>query len=288
MRIRRELLAVTLALSMVAIPPASSASADELQEAMDRADTVAFFLRLGLETEQARWMIDPLARIQDLVEQYRENEQKRLQAMESMLRAARQTLIEGEPLDDRTATELDAYRSGRERAQLALFRSVDAEMRVIAEIFYPQQNALVDWTPPEAVRPAVDVEERLELQRIAFGRMHELATMLDRIKYLDAFNFVTGRIPLINDYLARFYDPNTVEFAEAVEISVQYTDEIRMLGEAEWEENAFNIAADMLEDLGLMPTLEPVRFPGTVGWQSLYRLFTNPQTLDIVRQWALQ
>lgn len=286
MRWRRTVQTLPAAIALLLALSSASAVADDLQDAMDRADALNFFRQIGLERAQAQQMIAPLERIQDLVKRYRERDERRLQELEPTLRAARQALIEGRTLDERIAWALESYQAERAEARSALRRAVAAEMQVIARTLYPEQNAMLDWTPPAAVRPEESIEERLEVQRIAMGRIEEAVRVLERIKYLDAFHYVTGRIPIINDYLARYYEPNSPEFQEAGEILLEYTGEVRMLEEDEWRAHALDIAADMIDEIGLMPRYDPEPPPGTVSWNALYRLVTNPQTLQVVRSVA--
>jgi hypothetical protein len=110
--------------------------------------------------------------------------------------------------------------------------------------------------------------------------------MLERVKYLDAFNFVTARAPILNDYLARYFDPNQPNADTAYRIALAQTDRVRLLSEEEWQANAWDIAAELVERLGLMPVIETGAQPGTVAWPALYRLFTNPQTLQVAQQLA--
>ncbi len=274
--------ALVIGLALVAGP----VNGDELQDAMDRANALNLFIQIELESDQAQRLIEPLERIQDQVTQYRETREAKLQQLQPTLRTARQRLIAGRDLSDDVEETLEQFRTQREQALTALQRSVDAEMQLIAERLSPEQNSILDWTPPESVRPQESVEERLKVQRVAMGRIQEAAQMLDRVKHLDPFNFVTGRMPLINDYLALYYEPNTQQFQEASQIVLNYTDEIRGMNEQAWQENGMDIAAGMVDNLGLMPTLDRGQRPGTVSWQALYRLVTDPQTLEVVRDLA--
>ena len=274
--------ALMVALAIATIP----VCADEMQDAMDRADILNFALQLGIEGGQAQAMIAPLERIERLVREYRENEEELLDGLQPTLRAARQALVEGRELDDEAFEALEDFQAARHAAVRDLRRLVDAEMQVIAGTLHPTQNAMLDWTAPEVVRPYEGLERRLENQRIAMGRMQEVAEMLNRVKYLDAFNFVTGRITIVNDYLSRYFVPNTEQFQQATMIVLEYTDEVRMLPDDEWQMDAMDISAMMLEDIGLMPATDPTRFAGTISWDVLYRIVINPQTLEVVRELA--
>jgi len=107
--------------------------------------------------------------------------------------------------------------------------------------------------------------------------------MLDAVKHLDAFNFVTARSPMINDYLALYFRPDAQQFQQAYQIAINYTSQVRMLSEQQWQAQSLDIGAGLVEELGLMPQMDPGVQPGTVPWTQLYRVVTNPQTLVVVR-----
>ncbi|MFP4249115.1 MAG: hypothetical protein ACLFU7_05615 [Armatimonadota bacterium] len=273
---------LALAVAVFAVPIA----ADEMQDAMARADALNLFRQIDLQRGQARQMIPPLQRIGRLVETHEQQRTQSLNRMESTLRQARQQLIAGAELGDEAESALEEYEERRASSQRDLYRSVDAEMQAIAEMLTPEQNELLDWTAPASIRPEQSMEQRLRVQQVAMGRIQEAERTLDRVKHLDAFNFVTGRGPMLNDYLAGYFQPEGPQFQEAYQMVLDYTDEVRMLREEEWEAQSREIAAAMVEDLGLMPTIDPEQRTGTVSWRTLYRLVTNPETLAVVRGMA--
>ena len=156
-------------------------------------------------------------------------------------------------------------------------------MQLIASILTPEQNRYLDWTPPGAVGSAEALQERAKAQQVAMGRIQEAARLLDAVKHLDAFNFVTGRGPLVNDYLALYFQAGTQQFEQAYDITINYTDQARMLTEEQWQAQAMDLGAALVEQLGLMPQMAPGVQPGTIPWSQLFRVVTNPQTLVVVR-----
>jgi len=275
----------TLAVGL-ALMAATVAGADELTDAVAQTDALGLFTRISLQQDQARAMVTPLQRIQGIVQRANDAQQQRLNALEPTLRGARELLAADQELPADVQSALDDFRRQREQAQLALYRGVDQEMGIIEDLMYPAQNALLDWTPPAAVRTEDNLQEQLRLRQVAEARIDEVGRMLERIKYLDAFNFVTARAPIINDYLARYFDPNAANYQAAYRICLDYTDRARLLSEDEWQANAWDIAAELIDRLGLMPVLETAPAPGTITWPTLYRVFTNPQTLQVVQQLA--
>lgn len=275
-------IAVALALAMLAVP----AAADELQDAMDRADALNLFRQLNVQPGQARQMVAPLERIRDLVASHESEREAALDRLESTLEEARERLVEGEALSNETIAALQRHEEQSEAAELALRRAVDSEMQAIAGVLDRTQNQFLSWTAPASIRPEAHVEERLRMQQVAMGRVQEAVRMLEAVKYLHAFNFVTGRMPLVNDYLVRYFQPDAQQFQQAFQIVIAYTDEVRLLPQQQWQVQAVEIAAAMVEDLGLMPTMDPGQRLGTVSWEALFGLVTNPQTVDVVRDLA--
>ncbi|MGD9497906.1 MAG: hypothetical protein AB7Y46_16505, partial [Armatimonadota bacterium] len=253
---------------------------------MAQADALGLFTTIGLQQVQAQAMVAPLERIQSQVTQYQAAEQQRLTALAPTLTRARQILLSGEELPPDMQSALANYRQQSQQAQLQLARGVNQEMQTIASLLYPEQNALLDWTAPEAVRGPEAMAERLRLQQVALSRIQEAERMLERVKYLDPFNFVTGRAGIINDYLAVHFPPETPDFDAAYRIALEHTDRVRLLSENEWQANSWQIATDLVERLGLMPSLETAPDPSRISWSALYQLFTNPQTLAVVKELA--
>lgn len=272
-------LAMALAAALLTVP----ALADEMQDAMDRADALNLFRQINLQPSQARQMVPILQRIQQLVDGYNAERTRALNNLSPTLQRARQQLVAGEQLSQEMVAALENYQQQREAARQALYRSVDAQMQAIAEILTPEQNQFLDWTAPAAIRPQECMEERLKMQQIAMGRIQEAAQMLDAVKHLHAFNFVTGRGPIVNDYLALYFDPDARQFEQAYQMVIQYTDQVRMISEGEWQARSLEIAAGLVEELGLMPTMDPGQRPGTVPWSTLFRLMTNSETVEVVR-----
>ncbi|MEA3399676.1 MAG: hypothetical protein U9R79_00390 [Armatimonadota bacterium] len=272
---------MVLAIAALMVVPAT---ADELADAMARADALNFFNSIGLEESQAQRMIAPVQRIRDLVQQHEQTSHQRLQAMTGTLQQARALLLAGQELPEGMRLAIANYREHREQARLTLMRAVDQEMSLIEDILYPDQNAMLDWTPPDSVRPKESVQQILEQQQIAMGRIQRAAQMLDRVKHLDPFNFVTARTPIVNDFLAMYFEPGTRRWERARRAAIDATDQARMLTEDQWQANALDVARDLIDRLGLMPTFEPERRPGAISWDALYRLFTSPATLEVLKE----
>lgn len=265
---------------------ALAASADELADAMVRADALVLFRSIGLEPAQAQRMIAPLQGIQTLVNRYRENQERQLEALTPTLTAVRRLLAAGQEVPENLHTALQNYEKQREAALLQLYRDVNREMQAIRDILYPEQLAGLDFTPPPSIAPKESIQERARLQQIAITRIQSAGRMLERIKYLDVFNFITGRTPIIISYLAQYFPQDTPEFQAAMDVVIEYTDRVRLLDEETWRENAWAIAAELVEALGLMPEFESAPDPNKVSWNELYRLFTAPPTLEVVQALA--
>ncbi|NLO05308.1 MAG: hypothetical protein GX131_05705 [candidate division WS1 bacterium] len=265
-------------------PVPTFADTDDLQDALDRADALNLFRQIGLAREQAAQMNAPLQRIQDLGREVLTQRTQSLSRLRTTLERARGQLVAGGSLPEQVQSALASDRQQRRNAQVALYRSVDQQMQLVAQMLTPAQNALLDWTPPPSVRPQQELTERLRAQQVLEGRIEEALAMLQRVKYLDAFNFVTGRGPIVNEYLSIYFRPNTVEYQQAYQIVIAYTDEVRLIDDQQWLANGREIGRLMIDELGLMPTIEPLQRPGTVGWNTLYRVLTNEETLDLVRE----
>jgi len=268
---------------LVALVIALPASADEMQDAMDRAEVLNLMLQVRVQPSQAQQMLGPLQRIQELVKRFEDTQTNALNQLATSLQRARAELIAGEELSAQTIAALDGYQQQREAGRQALYSAVAEQMQLIASALTAEQNRYLDWTPPGAIRPEELLAERVQMQQVAMGRVQEAARMLDAVKHLDAFNFVTARGPIVSDYLALYFRPDAQQFQQAYQIAVNYTSQVRMLDEQQWQAQSLDFGAGLVEELGLMPQMDPGVKPGTVPWGRLYRIVTNPQTLPVMR-----
>ncbi|MBD3292837.1 MAG: hypothetical protein GF393_07910, partial [Armatimonadia bacterium] len=129
-----------LALALAAVLLALPVAADEMQDAMDRADVLNLFLRIDLRPDQARQMMGPLENIQDTVRTHNSARTESLNRLNPTLKRARQQLIAGEDLGDQMVQALENYQRQREVADREFRRAVDAQMQTIASVLTPEQN----------------------------------------------------------------------------------------------------------------------------------------------------
>lgn len=270
-------------LGLAALIAAVPVAADEMQDAMARADALNLMLQIGVLPSQAQQMIGPLRRIREAVDAHEAAQLNRLNQLSASLQRARAELVAGNELSPEMASAIDGYEAARQSARLELYRAVSEQMQIMASVLTPEQNRYLDWTPPGIIQPEACVEERLRMQQVAMGRIQDTAQMLDAVKHLHTFNFVTGRGPLVNDYLARYFPLDAAQFQQAYVTAINYTDQVRMLTEEQWQAQSMDIAAAMVEDLGLMPSMDPGLQAGTIPWSSLFELVTHPQTLVAMR-----
>ncbi|MFW5868643.1 MAG: hypothetical protein ACOCX2_12550 [Armatimonadota bacterium] len=275
-----------IAMVLLAAALTTPAAADEMQDAMARAKALSLMRQIDLQPGQAEGMIDPLERIQKIIDDYSANRESELGKLEPTLERARRRLVAGQSLSEQMRTALDSYGEEREQAQRDAHRTVNEQMRRIADLLSDEHNRSLDWTPPGSVHPEQRLEERLELQQIAMGRIQEAAQVLDEIKRLDAFNYVTGRGPIINDYVALYYRPDTAQFQQAYGMMLEYSGQVRVMSEQQWRQRALDIGTSLVEDLGLMPTMQPSWQTAAVSWSTLFEIMTSDQTLPVVRELA--
>ncbi|GEM_PF-4333708 len=275
-----------VALVVAALTAVGPAFADDIQDAMDRAEVLNLLLQVQVSPAQAQRMVAPVQRIQQMVQASQRAEQDRLNRLGVLLQQARTQGLAGKALSPEMQAALDAHEQQRAAARLELVRSVAEQMRLIEGMLTPEQNALLDWTPPGALTAEESLEERTRLQQVALGRIQDAARLLDRIKYLDPFNFVVARVPIVNDYLALHFLPGSAEFQQAFAITINYSDQVRMLTDEQWQAQGLDIGAALIEELGLMPTLDPGPAPGTIAWERLYQILTNPQAVAAVQSIA--
>ncbi len=270
-----------LVTACLALPAPSQA--DELAEAMQRADALSFFNRLGLQTSQLQRMVSPLKRIQQIVTQREADREVKLTRLSGYYQRARGLLIAGVALPEDLRAEIQKAEEEMAAGDLSAKQAVHGQMELIASILYPAQNAQLDWTPPPEVRVEESPAERARRQRQIIGLITEAGQFLQQVRELNALLYVTQRIPLISEYLAQYFPVNTPAFERAHAMLMDYTGEVRLVEEGQWQQQAPLYAERMVRLLGLMPEQAKPN-PNAVGWSQLYDLLTNPQTVNIVQE----
>lgn len=256
---------------------------DELAAAMHRADCLNFLNSRQVDTSQLQRMVSPLGRIQQYLNQRDSDWKSKLTRLSARYGQARQLLVGGQELPEDLREELTGAEEAAAAADLAMTQSIHGQMEALAKVFYPIQNEQLDWTPPADIRPPETTEQRAARYREVIGLINDAGRMLERVRYLPPHDYVTRRVGLVGDYLARYLNPTTPQFEQAHAMVLQYTGEIRMVDEAAWSQQAPLLAERLVRMLGLMPAeVEPA--PKGVSWQQLYDLFTNPATVKIVQE----
>jgi len=278
--------ATTVALGIMfvsCLAPAGPAAADELSDAMQRADCLNFLNTLGLSNEQLTRMVAPLKRIQQIVKERSTDRQAKLARLAGYSAQVRASLMAGREVPASVRDTLRQAEAEIAAADLAAKQAVHGQMELIAGLLTPLQNQQLDWTPPPAVRVAESTEDRIRRLRQLEGLVTDAGQLLQTVRNLDPLLYVTRRVTLIGEYLAQYLDPNSPAFQQAHQTLIEYTGEVRMLEEPQWQQQARAYAERMVQRLGLMPGEAPAN-PNAVSWGKLYSLFTDPQTLKTVEQ----
>lgn len=264
----------------------ASSTDDELSVAQLRAAALNFFNSLGVTGEQATRMIQPLQNIQRELAVGEDARQAATgnDAAFRALTSARALLLTDREVPAETMATITQIEKALDLARLHKYTSVDLQMQSIAEIMFPAQNARLDWTPPASVRPERSAQLRAALRREIDVRIREAVRLLERIRFLDAALFVTGRIPIVNEYLNYNLDLGRPLPANAVEICLAVSDEARMVSPDDWNARAYDLGGTLVTRLGLMPKLDLGPKPGAIGWSALYRMFTATETLQVARE----
>ena len=266
--------------------PGASAADDELGSAQRRASALSFFNSLDVTGGQATRMIQPLQNIQGELAVGEDARQAAAQNNEALraLMSARALLVAGQEVPPETLATIAEIEAALDLAQLQMYMSVDRQMQSIADIMYPAQNERLDWTPPASVRPERSAQQRAALQREITVRIRDAVRLLERIRFMDAALFVTGRVPLIKEYLDYNLDLGRSLPGNAVEICLAISDEARVVSPDDWNARAYDLGGALVTRLGLIPTLELGPKPGAIGWSALYRLFTATETLQVAQE----
>jgi len=243
----KRILTLSLALLLLASCLVCSAD-DELASAQKRATALSFVINMGLSLEQVARMVGPLQRIQRILLNAEEEREAVFSepATAQALQDARDLLLTDQEVPEETLAIIYQIPGELDEAQRAKYMGVDAQMQNIAALLSPAQNANLDWTAPASVRSAPTAQQRAALQREIEARVNDAVEMLNQVKFLDNFNFVTGRITIIDEYLRANQSPENPLPENAMDISVYYTDQARLVPLQQWEQAAPDMAAEMV------------------------------------------
>jgi len=283
--VKRAAVLMVIALVVAAWAPCRAAD-DELALAQQRASALNFFNSLGVTGSQLMRMVPVLQRIQKALadrDAKREGVVGEPDAADA-LDKAHELLMADQEVPQETLDKLAEIRVALQQADQEMYLRVDGEMQGLSKVFSPAQNALLDFTPPASVRSGPTPRQLVALQREIDARVNDAVAMLDRVKFLNDLHFRTGRIGIIQTYLANNQEPGRPLPDNAVDICIAFTSQARVVPPDQWQQQAPIIAAQMVTQLGLMPTLYPQPSPNAIGWSALYQLFTAPETLKVAQE----
>lgn len=275
----------TLVLLTISVLAASALWAEDprndLAKALDYGKNLLLVRQLDPNAEDLIAMVNTSRALVRLEAESGKAYEATLTQGQRLLRAEKQWLLEGiTPLKPEDEKALAALRLDLQQQTERKFVAADAQLRLLGRRLSPETGGLVQWTRPVdfPAPPAEDLQ--IERLRLLAARLDQAARMLDRIRYLDAANYVTSRVGRLREYLQDHgYRDNTRDMDDALDFMFRLCDEGRLVPEDRWEEQLPILAARTLQYLGELQ--DPETAPGQtrpVSWWDIYNLLSDPQT----------
>jgi len=204
--------------------------------------------------------------------------------LEATFQQAYQTLIVSSEVPPEVESGLADVRETRKEARHQQRVEIAAILRQVQTILAPQQNALIDWLPPAEVIQA-DPQEKIARQRRIAAEMARAVGFLERLRYRDPLAYIQTRIGDVEEYLSNYVARQSPRFPELRSFIIDLLDRMKMVEEPDWRGAAPQLAAQLLDGLGVLADISGRGATGRpLSWEDLYQVFTSPYTPELLQK----
>lgn len=273
---------------MACVLVASAASASQLSQVTTKANHIIALNRLELTTEQIA-AIAPSARALVSIVKARQTARDRLLAAAANdLATARWRLMGGDPLEADLQARLDKLEADLQKTDDDVYEAAVEVMEDIEDEFTNRQNAFIDWTPPrgEATTSRDTMLQRAQRQRDHAAMVMMGERFLHSIRYFPLEQYIMQAQKLVDDFLRPLIDPRSADYTPAQQYMFKLVEEVRLLGEPDWQDQGADYAEQMIMDLGLEQPLIQDDVDKPYDWNDMYVIFSDlaaPELLASMR-----
>jgi len=274
--------------TMACITVASAASATQLSQVTTKANHIIALNRLELTTEQIAAIVPGATLLVANVKARQAARDELLAGAANDLATARWRLMGGDPLEADLQARLDKLEAALQTTDDDLYEAAVEIMEDIEDEFTNRQSAFIDWTPPrgEATNSREPMLQRAQRQRDHAAMVMMGERFLHSIRYFPLEQYILQAQKLVDDFLRPLIDPRSADYRSAQQYMFKLVEEVRLLGEPDWQDQGAAYAEQMIMDLGLEQPLIQDDAEKPYDWNDMYVIFSDlaaPELLTSMR-----
>jgi hypothetical protein len=276
-------LLTSTALLVMAVAPAP---ASQLSQIISKGNHLITLNRLGITEEQVDELLLLAEQLTGATKTWQSKRQDLLAEHQDPLARARQAMIEGRSMGQASQEAFEALEAALEENDDALYEAaVEVLGKVRGELF-PSQNAYIDWTPPKgtAKTPRETVVTQAEREREYRAMVLFAEQFLTRVRYYPLEQYILQAQKVVDDFLRPLIPIASPAYPRAQQFMFRLVDEVRLLGEPQWQAQRRTYATTLVGELGLFDAPEEAIEERPYTWQDLYAIFSDPGTPDTLRE----
>jgi hypothetical protein len=263
--------------------------ASELSQVTQKANHLIALNRLGLTADQLARILPTSRRLADGVQARQAERQRLLQTARPSLLAARKALAAGTPLPQETQLVMDKLEADLQAADETEYEAAVKLLAEVSKAFYPQQDAYVDWTPPRvsrsSSRKAMQEQARAERTNRALILAAERQMSSMRMSDFDSMEqrlYIARANRIADDFLRPLIDPDSPQYEAAHAYMVDVLKQVRLMTRDEWADRNYELAEQLVTELGLLDTGQATSERKAYTWQDMYAIFADAGAPDML------
>lgn len=254
-----------------------------LTAALDNDANLVLVADLGLTNRQLLDVLTASRAARQAVAARETTREQLAQQSQALLARQAQALAAGQPVPDDITAGLADIADTQDEAYEKMLTAVGAQVRQVRRTLAPEQARIVDWTAPAEASATEDDAQVLEELRVLGANLSEALRMLERIRYLIVTDYATTRINRLEEYLRQHMRPGTPQFIETREWLLGLLEEVRMVKEDEWPQQAPLYASQVLQRVGLLQPRDRANGRANYNWWDVYYLLADPQSPQMLQ-----
>jgi hypothetical protein len=283
--VRRLPLTLSAALIVAALAVAP-VPASQLSQVISKGNHLITLNRLRVTVDQVGRLLPLSAQLTTATKTWQSKRQDLLLQNRDQLAQARQAMIDDRPVSKNVEEALVALEESLQQNDDELYEAAVDVLADVRDELLPQQNAYIDWTPPRAT--ATTTRETF-VQRAARDREQRAMLLfaeqfLTRVRYYPLEQYILEAQRLVDDFLRPLVPVASPAYPQAQQFMFRLVEQVRLMGEPQWQAESLNYAAVLVQELGLdQPPDESVE-ERPYTWQDMYEIFSDPGTPGLFRE----
>ncbi|MBC7287935.1 MAG: hypothetical protein H5T86_07805, partial [Armatimonadetes bacterium] len=240
---------------------------------------LALISDLRLAPDQVAALVQLVAQIGNDVDAANADRKALAERARELMPAVEAALRQGKPLEADMADKVQQILAEDDQTIGELKRAMADYLRRMARMLRPEQQRLVNWTPPGDVLRLIPAEFAAMRLRQRAAIIRRGLDFLNYLKYRTAKDYMNLKVSQSREFVAAFVDPRSPAYARALEMTLDLVSEARMVAREEWEGGAdVEYATHLMRAIGALRDPEAQEPTGQeiYTWQRLYDILTVP------------